>query len=49
MKKLLSILVTIGLTATSKTTLISCKKPNNNENEGSNKTEKPPENSNWKK
>ncbi|WP_338964609.1 lipoprotein [Spiroplasma endosymbiont of Sarcophaga carnaria] len=34
MKKLLSILGVIGLTATSTTTLISCEKPNNNENGG---------------
>ncbi|WP_338963595.1 lipoprotein [Spiroplasma endosymbiont of Sarcophaga carnaria] len=34
MKKLLSILGIIGLTATSTTTLISCEKPNNNENGG---------------
>ncbi|KAI92508.1 lipoprotein [Spiroplasma melliferum] len=49
MKKLLSILGTIGLTATSTTTLISCEKPNNNEN-GGNKPEqqKPPEESKWK-
>ncbi|WP_424525631.1 lipoprotein [Spiroplasma endosymbiont of Glossina fuscipes fuscipes] len=53
MKKWLSILGTIGLTATSTTTLISCEKPNNNEN-GGNKPElpynpqQPPENSNWK-
>ncbi|WP_342256561.1 lipoprotein [Spiroplasma endosymbiont of Poecilobothrus nobilitatus] len=59
MKKLLSILGTIGLTATSTTSLISCEKPNNNENEGGNKPEpkptpepeklqQPPKNSNWK-
>ncbi|WP_241970032.1 lipoprotein [Spiroplasma poulsonii] len=53
MKKLLSILGTIGLTATSTTTLISCEKPNNNENDGDNKPEpwnpqQPPENSSWK-
>ncbi|WP_424527204.1 lipoprotein [Spiroplasma endosymbiont of Glossina fuscipes fuscipes] len=53
MKKLLSILGVIGLTATSTTTLISCEKPNNNENEG-NKPElpynpqQPPIGSNWK-
>ncbi|ALA97454.1 hypothetical protein SKUN_00559 [Spiroplasma kunkelii CR2-3x] len=53
MKKWLSILGTIGLTATSTTTLISCKKPNNkNENKENNKPElsynpqQPPENSN---
>ncbi|WP_338964373.1 MULTISPECIES: lipoprotein [unclassified Spiroplasma] len=34
MKKWLSILGTIGLTVTSTTTLISCEKPNNNENGG---------------
>ncbi|WP_206750582.1 lipoprotein [Spiroplasma poulsonii] len=34
MKKWLSILGAIGLTATSTTTLISCEKPNNNENGG---------------
>lgn len=34
MKKLLSILGTIELTATSTTSLISCEKPNNNENGG---------------
>ncbi len=56
MKKILSILGTIGLTATSTTTLISCEKPNNNENGGGSKPEPsynpqhkpPPENSNWK-
>ncbi|KAI92758.1 lipoprotein [Spiroplasma melliferum] len=54
MKKLLSILGAIGLTATSTTSLISCEKPNNNENGGGNKPEpkpepqQPPENSNWK-
>ncbi len=47
MKKLLSILGAIGLTATSTTSLISCQKPNNNENEEINKPEQPPENSNW--
>ncbi len=56
MKKLLSILGAIGLTATSTTSLISCEKPKsdiNNENDG-NKPEptwepqQPPENSNWK-
>ncbi|WP_348735905.1 lipoprotein [Spiroplasma endosymbiont of Ammophila pubescens] len=52
MKKILSILGVIGL-ITSTTTLISCEKPNNNEN-GGNKPEpwynpqQPPENSNWK-
>ncbi|KAF0850862.1 MAG: hypothetical protein EIB84_05270 [Spiroplasma poulsonii] len=34
MKKWLSILGTIGLTTASTTTLISCEKPNNNENGG---------------
>ena len=34
MKKWLSILGAIGLTAISTTSLISCKKPNNNENGG---------------
>ncbi|WP_424526298.1 lipoprotein [Spiroplasma endosymbiont of Glossina fuscipes fuscipes] len=53
MKKWLSILGTIGLTATSTTTLISCEKPNNNKNGVGNKPEpwnpqQPPENSNWK-
>jgi len=48
MKKILSFLGTIGLTATSTTTLISCEKPNNNENGGSNEPEQPPKNSNWK-
>ncbi|WP_424526745.1 lipoprotein [Spiroplasma endosymbiont of Glossina fuscipes fuscipes] len=52
MKKWLSILGTIGLTATSTTTLISCQKPNNNENGGNkpepNNPQQPPENSNWK-
>ncbi|WP_419334254.1 lipoprotein [Spiroplasma endosymbiont of Sarcophaga variegata] len=54
MKKLLSILGVIGLTVTSTTTLISCEKPNNNENGGSNKPEptpepqQPPKDSNWK-
>ena len=54
MKKLLSILGTIGLTATSTTSLISCEKPNNNENGGDNKPEptpepqQPPKSSNWK-
>ncbi|WP_424525985.1 lipoprotein [Spiroplasma endosymbiont of Glossina fuscipes fuscipes] len=52
MKKWLSILGTIGLTATSTTTLISCEKPNNNEN-GGNKPkpwnpQQPPIGSNWK-
>ncbi|WP_348737003.1 lipoprotein [Spiroplasma endosymbiont of Ammophila pubescens] len=56
MKKWLSILGAIGLTATSTTTLISCKKPNNNEN-GNNKPEptsepkkpqQPSKDSNWK-
>lgn len=40
MKKLLSILGTIGLTATSTTSLVAC---DNNKS-----AEKPPENSNWK-
>ncbi|ALA98141.1 Spiroplasmavirus-related protein [Spiroplasma kunkelii CR2-3x] len=55
MKKWLSIIGTIGLTATSTTTLISCnKKNNNNENKENNKPEisytpqQPPEKSNWK-
>ncbi len=55
MKKLLSILGGIGLTATSTTSLIACDKPkpNNNSENGSNKPEpwnpqQPPENSNWK-
>ncbi|MFX4057027.1 MAG: lipoprotein [Spiroplasma sp. hy2] len=54
MKKILSILGVIGLTATSTTSLISCEKPNNNENGGRNKPEptpepqQPPENSSWK-
>ncbi len=34
MKKWLSILIAIGLTTTSTTSLISCEKPNNNENGG---------------
>ncbi|WP_348735809.1 lipoprotein [Spiroplasma endosymbiont of Ammophila pubescens] len=55
MKKILSILGVIGL-ITSTTTLISCEKPNNNEN-GNNKLEptpepkkpqQPPKDSNWK-
>jgi len=57
MKKILSILGTIGLTATSTTSLISCEKPksdNNNENGGNNKLtpntkpepQEPPKNSN---
>ncbi len=54
MKKILSILGTIGITTTSTKSLISCEKPNNNENKGSNKPEptpepqQPPKNSNWK-
>nr|CAK99760.1 hypothetical lipoprotein transmembrane [Spiroplasma citri] len=54
MKKWLSIIGAIGLTATSTTTLISCKKENNNKNEEDNKpkpsynAQQPPENSNWK-
>ncbi|QIA69041.1 lipoprotein [Spiroplasma citri] len=58
MKKWLSIIGAIGLTATSTTTLISCKKENNNKNEEDNKPElpdnqqhnpqKPPKGSNWK-
>ncbi|WP_348736098.1 lipoprotein [Spiroplasma endosymbiont of Ammophila pubescens] len=53
MKKWLSILGAIGLTATSTTTLISCEKLNNNENGGGNKPEpwnqqQTPKNSNWK-
>ncbi|WP_101519355.1 lipoprotein [Spiroplasma melliferum] len=41
MKKWLSILGAIGLTAISTTSLISCQKPNNNENGGGNKPEPP--------
>ncbi|WP_348735958.1 lipoprotein [Spiroplasma endosymbiont of Ammophila pubescens] len=52
MKKLLSILGTIGLTATSTTNLVACDKPkpNNNSENGNNKPEpqQPPKNSNWK-
>ncbi|UZQ30644.1 MAG: lipoprotein [Spiroplasma phoeniceum] len=59
MKKLLSILGTIGLTATSTTSLISCEKPksdNNNQNGGNKpeptpepeKPQEPPIESNWK-
>ncbi|ALA97241.1 putative lipoprotein [Spiroplasma kunkelii CR2-3x] len=54
MKKWLSIIGTIGLIATSTTTLISCNKEKNNENEASNQPDpsynpqQPPENSNWK-
>ncbi|APE74902.1 lipoprotein [Spiroplasma citri] len=56
MKKWLSIIGAIGLTATSTTTLISCeksKKPNNNEEnkptpKPSYNPQKPPEGSNWK-
>ncbi|PQP77932.1 hypothetical protein C6B38_09290 [Spiroplasma sp. ChiS] len=54
MKRILSIIGAIGLTATSTTTLISCKKENNNENEENNKPEpqynpqQPPKGSNWK-
>ncbi|ALA97335.1 Spiroplasmavirus-related protein [Spiroplasma kunkelii CR2-3x] len=55
MKKWLSIIGVIGLTATSTTTLISCEKPNNNENgRRNNKPElpdnqqQPPKDSNWK-
>ncbi|ALA97862.1 Spiroplasmavirus-related protein [Spiroplasma kunkelii CR2-3x] len=48
MKKWISILGTIVLTATSTTTLISCNKENNNENGASNKQKPSPENSNWK-
>ncbi|ALA98120.1 Spiroplasmavirus-related protein [Spiroplasma kunkelii CR2-3x] len=55
MKKWISIIGAIGLTATSTTTLISCNKENNNnENKENNKTklsynpQQPPENSNWK-
>ncbi len=56
MKKLLSILVTIGLTTTIAISLISCEKPNNNENLNNKpeiipepkKSQQPPENSNWK-
>ncbi|GAA6238961.1 MAG: hypothetical protein SPLM_10780 [Spiroplasma phoeniceum] len=55
MKKLISILGAIGLTATSTRSLISCEKPNNNEN-GDNKPEptpepkkpqQPPKDNNW--
>ncbi len=48
-QKILSVLGTIGLTAISTTSLISCKKPNNSEN-GSNKPypQQPPKNSKWK-
>ncbi|AXF96703.1 lipoprotein [Spiroplasma phoeniceum] len=54
MKKWLSIIGAIGLTATSTTTLISCKKENNNKNEEDNKpkpsynAQQPPKDSNWK-
>ncbi|PQP79519.1 hypothetical protein C6B38_00945 [Spiroplasma sp. ChiS] len=55
MKIILSIIGAIGLTATSTTSLISCQKPNNNENgEGDNKPkpsynpQQPPKDSNWK-
>ncbi|WP_281042193.1 lipoprotein [Spiroplasma citri] len=54
MKKWLNIIGAIGLTATSTTTLISCKKSektNNNENDKNTPTTKaqqPPEGSNWK-
>ncbi|WP_424526278.1 lipoprotein [Spiroplasma endosymbiont of Glossina fuscipes fuscipes] len=59
MKKWLSILGIIELTATSTTSLISCKKPNNNKNGESNnpepkpdpkqeKPQEPPIGSNWK-
>ncbi|PQP79001.1 hypothetical protein C6B38_02805 [Spiroplasma sp. ChiS] len=52
MKKLLSIIIgAIGLTATSTTTLISCKKENDNENDKNTPTKKsqqPPKDSNWK-
>nr|CAK98782.1 hypothetical lipoprotein transmembrane [Spiroplasma citri] len=56
MKKWLSIIGAIGLTATSTTTLISCeksKKPNNNEEnkptpKPSYNPQQPPEGSNWK-
>ncbi|WP_348736607.1 lipoprotein [Spiroplasma endosymbiont of Ammophila pubescens] len=54
MKNLLTILGTIGLTATSTTSLISCEKPNNSENGEDNKPEpttepeQPPVKSNWK-
>ncbi len=41
MKKLLSILGAIGLT-TSATSLISCEKPNNNENRGGSKPKPKP-------
>ncbi|WP_348734993.1 spiroplasma phage ORF1-like family protein [Spiroplasma endosymbiont of Ammophila pubescens] len=55
MKKLLSILGAIGLTATSTTNLVACDKPkpNNNSENGNNKPEpnkpqEPPVESNWK-
>ncbi|WFH01135.1 lipoprotein [Spiroplasma citri] len=59
MKKWLSIIGAIGLTATSTTTLMSCKKENNNKNEEDNKPkpsynpqqpnpQQPPKDSNWK-
>ncbi|GAA6238661.1 MAG: hypothetical protein SPLM_07770 [Spiroplasma phoeniceum] len=53
MKKLLSILEAIGLTTISTTSLISCEKPNNNENGRDNKPkpekpQQPPVESNWK-
>ncbi|ALA97537.1 hypothetical protein SKUN_00644 [Spiroplasma kunkelii CR2-3x] len=56
MKKWINILGTIGLTATSTTTLISCEKsekPNNNKEENkpiipTPEAQQPPENSNWK-
>ncbi|AXF96000.1 lipoprotein [Spiroplasma phoeniceum] len=54
MKRILSIIGAIGLTATSTTTLISCKKENNNENEKDNipitptTEEQPPKDNYWK-
>ncbi|WFH00266.1 lipoprotein [Spiroplasma citri] len=53
MKKWLSIIGTIGLTTTSTTTLISCKKENNKNTKTiaiapTTKAQQPPEGSNWK-
>ncbi|WFH00158.1 lipoprotein [Spiroplasma citri] len=51
MKKWLSIIGTIGLTATSTTTLMSCKKENNKDTKPiapTTKAQQPPEGSNWK-
>ncbi|WP_180951653.1 lipoprotein, partial [Spiroplasma melliferum] len=47
MKKLLSILGVCGLVGMS-ANLTACNKPNNNENGGGNKPDKPPVGSNWK-